>query len=392
MKRPQYQLGTLYQEPRKKGPAVWVYRWREPNGQSKRVLRKQIVGTVRELRTQADAQRAAEVLRLNINRNTIENGGPPPTVSRLVEHYKLKELPMDTHEGKTRGTKLVYNSNLKLYILPRWGDYPLRRVTSVEVEDWLKTLKHLAPGSRAKIRNQMSTVFRHAIRWGWIGQHENPIALVRVSGKRARTPDTLTAEEFRKLFAALPNRERAIGIICATTGLRVCEVLGLKWQDIDFVDQSMDVHRSFVDGAIGPCKTEISQQPVPLDGIAVEGLLAWREFCPYGSDEDWVFGSERAFGRLPVWPDSLRTKILQPAARRVGIRKQVGWHTFRHTYSTLLKDNGEDVKVVQELMRHANITTTMNIYTRALTPAKRRAQSKVVDVLFNRTPQWVVVQ
>jgi site-specific recombinase XerD len=71
----------------------------------------------------------------------------------------------------------------------------------------------------------MSTIFRHAIRWGWVGQNENPITLVRVSAKRTRVPDTLAAEEFRALFAVLPNRERAIGIICATTGLRVCEVL-----------------------------------------------------------------------------------------------------------------------------------------------------------------------
>lgn len=391
MKRPQYQLGTLYQEPRKKGPAVWVYRWREADGQGNRVLRKQIVGTVRELRTNADAQRAAEVLRLNINRRTIEHGGPPPTVASLVEHYKLKELPMNSHESKTRGTKLVYLSTLKLYIVPRWGGYPLRRVTTVEVEDWLKTLK-LAPGTRAKIRNVMSTIFRHAIRWGWIGQHENPIAFVRCSTRRARIPDTLTAEEFQALFAALPDRERAIGIICATTGLRVCEVLGLKWEDIDFIEKAANVLRSFVDGAIGPCKTEVSRQPVPLDEIAVEQLSAWRRVCPFGLDSDWVFASERTFGKLPVWPDSLRSKILQPAAKRAAIKKRVGWHTFRHTYSTLLKANGEDVKVVQELMRHANINTTMNIYTRALTPAKRQAQSKVVDVLFNRTPQQVPVQ
>lgn len=392
MKRPRYQLGTLYQEPRKNGPDVWAYRWRETDGQGGRVLRKEIVGTVCEFRSQGDAQRAAETLRLSANRHTIEHGGPPPTVSRLVEHYKLKEMPMETHEGKTRGTKLVYNSNLKLYVLPRWGDYPLRRVTSIEVEDWLKTLKHLAPSSRAKIRNLMSTIFRHAIRWGWIGQHENPITLVRVSAKRKRVPNTLTAEEFRALFAVLPDRERAIGIVCATTGLRVCEVLGIKWEDIDFIDKSINVLRSFVDGAIGPCKTEISQQAVPLDGIAVEGLLTWRKVCPFGFDEDWVFASERAFGKLPVWPDSLRTKILQPAARKAGITKRVGWHTFRHTYSTLLKANGEDVKVVQELMRHANITTTMNIYTRALTSAKRQAQSKAVDVPFNRTPQQATVQ
>jgi len=98
-------------------------------------------------------------------------------------------------------------------------------------------------------------------------------------------------------------------------------------EDVDFIDKAMNVVRLFVDGTIGPCKTEISQQTVPLDEIAIEGLIAWRKICPFCSDEDWVFGSERALGKLSVWPDSLRTKILQPAARRAGITKQVGCHT-----------------------------------------------------------------
>ena len=386
MNRPQYQFGTLYSEPRKKGPDVWVYRWREANPQGKRQLRKQIIGTMRELRTRADAQRAAEAFRHSINRHAVEHGGPPQTVHKLVEHYRLKELPMQTHEGKTRGTKLVYNSNLKLYIVPRWGEYPLRRINSVEVEDWLKTLK-LAPSSRAKIRNLMSTVFRHAIRWGWLSQNENPIAMVRVSSKRQRVPVTLTAEEFRTLFAVLPDRERTMGAICATTGLRICEVLGLKWEDIDFLQKTANVLRSFVDGSIGPCKTEVSQQPVPLDEIVLEELAGWRSICLYSQAEDWVFGSERLFGRMPVWPDSLRSKILQPAARKAGIAKQIGWHTFRHTYSSLLAETGKDVKVVQELMRHAKVSTTMDLYTHARMENKRIAQRKAVDVLFNRNPQ-----
>jgi site-specific recombinase XerC len=65
--------------------------------------------------------------------------------------------------------------------------------------------------------------------------------------------------------------------------------------------------------------------------------------------------------------------------------KRVGWHTFRHTYSTLLQASANDVKVVQELMRHANVTTTMNIYTQAISDKKREAQSRVVDALFGRT-------
>ena len=71
MKRPRYQFGTLYMEPRKSGPDVWVYRWRETNQQGSRQLRKQILGTVRELPTQADALRAAETSRLSINRHAV---------------------------------------------------------------------------------------------------------------------------------------------------------------------------------------------------------------------------------------------------------------------------------------------------------------------------------
>ena len=85
------------------------------------------------------------------------------------------------------------------------------------------------------------------------------------------------------------------------------------------------------------------------------------------------------------WTDTLLDRFLQPAAKRAGITKWVGFHIFRHTYPTLLKANGEDIKVVQELMRHANITITMNVYTKALTPAKRETQSRVVDVLLDRS-------
>jgi integrase len=109
-----------------------------------------------------------------------------------------------------------------------------------------------------------------------------------------------------------------------------------------------------------------------------------RKDCTYGTATDWVFASEWTAGRMPPWANTLLTRFLEPAAKSASITKRVGWHTFRHTYSTLLKGNGEDVKVVQELMRHANFQTTMNVYTRAITTAKRDAQSRVVDVLMER--------
>ena len=136
---------------------------------------------------------------------------------------------------------------------------------------------------------------------------------------------------------------------------------------------------------MGKCKTETSRRPVPIDKFTADELAELKTVTCYAHPDDWIFASEKTNGRMPPWADTLLDRFLQPAAKRAGITKWVGFHTFRHTYSTLLKANGEDVKVVQEWMRHANITTTMNIYTRALTPAKRHAQSRVVDVLLDRS-------
>ncbi len=109
-----------------------------------------------------------------------------------------------------------------------------------------------------------------------------------------------------------------------------------------------------------------------------------RAITMYASDADWLFARDRLFGKMPIWANVSLQKILQPAAKRAGITKRIGWHTFRHTYSSLLSEYGSDVKVVQELMRHAKISTTMEVYTHARMETKREAQSRVVDVLFSR--------
>ena len=72
---------------------------------------------------------------------------------------------------------------------------------------------------------------------------------------------------------------------------------------------------------------------------------------------------------------------IQPVVRKLGIKKRVSWDTFRHTYSTLLKANGEDVKVVQELLRHGSSRITLDVYTQAQMPAKRAAQQRIVAMV-----------
>jgi site-specific recombinase XerD len=97
-----------------------------------------------------------------------------------------------------------------------------------------------------------------------------------------------------------------------------------------------------------------------------EDLLRWRRQSSYSQDDDYVFASETMKGEQPYWPDNLMKRHIRPVAKANGIHKRIGWHTFRHTFGTLLKANGEDVKTVQELLRYANSRITLEVYTQDL--------------------------
>ena len=159
-------------------------------------------------------------------------------------------------------------------------------------------------------------------------------------------------------------------------------MFGLKWSDIDFAQRNMYVTRSIVYGVVGPCKTESSQRPVPIHPILTEALVHWKKSAGYTQPNDWVFASKRYRGRRPIWGQAILRKYIRPVAQRVGIEKQFGWHTFRHTFSSILHDAGTNMAVQKELLRHANIQTTMNLYTQAVSPAKREAVHQVARMLL----------
>ena len=165
-------------------------------------------------------------------------------------------------------------------------------------------------------------------------------------------------------------------------GLRVSDLLALKWSDVDFENLEIHVTKSIADQHVGPCKTEASQKPVPLDPELGEALLMWRRKSPYPMEEDWVFASPASSGKMTYWACSIFHTYVKPALKEAKITSKVGWHTFRHSFATILKAHGEDVKTVQELMRHANSSVTLNLYAQAVTDIKRTAQSKVARLVF----------
>jgi integrase len=369
-----YQKGSLYREKRK-GPDVWVFRFRE--GQTNR---KQQIGTLEQFPTKSAAMKACELLRANINRETRS----PRTVAELVAHYDANELAT-----KTPYTGEVYTGYLRTWILPSWAAHSLSDVKAVEVERWLRNLP-LADGSKAKLRNIMHALYNHAMRWEFFDR--NPISLVRQSAKRGRVPDVLTVEEIGKLIAELKEPWRTALYVAVTTGLRVSELLGLKWCDFDFTAGEIHLCRGVVRQHIGQMKTEASRKPVPLDAGLADVLLDWRVRCPYNQDGDFIFGSPDKNGQQPYWPNAAMEDHIRPAALRAGIDKRVGWHALRHTYGTLVKSQGADVATTQALMRHANASITMDRYVQAVTPAKRDAQSRVVNSIpFPNVPRPLTV-
>jgi integrase len=388
---------------------VWMFSWQHVLPTGRRVRRKRQVGTLDQYKTEAAAERAVRSWRLAINSNQA-HAFSGITMKDLIEHFRLKELAGNGEDRRAWSTRHRYECYLKSWIEPRWGKEELATIKTPIVEEWLEQLvplerkhhklksgqaakrdfKPLAPATKAKIRNLMSVLFNHAIRWEFTDR--NPIrgltrgSGVRQSSKREKVPDILEVAEMQAIVAELQLRERVLLFLDMTTGLRRGELAGLKWQDIDFENMQIDVNRSVVSQVVGRCKTEASQKPVPMDGCTAQLLQSWLQATPYRNPEDWVFASNSSRagekrGKQPLWLQTIMRYHIQPVVERLGITKRVSWHTFRRTFATLLKANGEDIKVVQELLRHGSTRVTLDIYAQAQMPAKRAAQQKVVEMV-----------
>jgi integrase len=155
--------------------------------------------------------------------------------------------------------------------------------------------------------------------------------------------------------------------MAASLGLRASEIMGLQWGDFDWENHTVLIRRGVVNGRIGDTKTEASRKALPVDSSLVDSLLELRKCQTLRKmSGDWVFGNR--FERPRSQQDILRRHI-RPAALCAGLGK-IGWHTFRHSYSTLLRGIGADIKVQQELLRHSTVQSTMNGNQQALSAAR----------------------
>jgi hypothetical protein len=168
---------ALAKAERKNGPDVWQFRWPEKGGDGRRVDRKGVIGTIEQYSDAAAAQQLAA--RIIARPKSLDSRpAPPMTIAEFCEHFQHHELAQ-SDAFRSHSTRRNYIFYLNKWIIPRWQDYELADVRTVEVEAWLRSLP-LARSTCAKIRNLMSVVFNHALR------HEFSAAILFASCDKAR--------------------------------------------------------------------------------------------------------------------------------------------------------------------------------------------------------------
>ena len=374
---------------RKSGPDVWEYRYREHSVTGSPMRQMTLSTVLYSTETKALVALQEKVLKINgaeafVTRNEPNFG---VVIDRFIREERLVEImaqptgEVTITDGIAYSTASGYTSFLKKHIRPRWGSALLSKIKPIEVMEWLKSLP-LAPKSKVQIKRLLHLLFERAMLWGLLEVSRNPIELVRVKGgtKRMKTPLVLTAEEFHRVAALLPETYRVMATVAMCTGLRISEVLALRWEHINFAAGVMLVQSGVVNGRIGRTKTEASRDQIPLDDDFARLLLDWRAKTPHLT-VGLVFPSPVTGGCFHA--GVIMRKHIRPAGKSIGLNP-LGWHSFRHSYRGLLDDTGANTGTQQGLMRHANVATTMNIYGRSSMKAKQDANSKVVQMILPR--------
>ncbi|MGA3222696.1 MAG: site-specific integrase [Acidobacteriaceae bacterium] len=201
-------------------------------------------------------------------------------------------------------------------------------------------------------------------------QLEIQLAKIKSANKAKRKPIVLTIKQYQAFAGQLSDLHRTMVVAAMCSGMRVSEVLGLRWDQLDLENGLLFIQPQVANG--GTVRKEGSDGPHPMDPVLLESLLEWRKKT---SGSGLVFPSHitgRCYYAGPIQQDYFR-----PAARKLGL-VGVSWHTFPHSYRSWMDEDGTTMGVQQKLLRHASVATNTHNHGSTASKPKAKANGKPV--------------
>ncbi len=315
------------------------------------------------------------------------------TFGDFVEHIWL---PAQREHKDLRPSTISFQSSMLKNILPHFTNVKLTDITCVNIEDFLIYLKNehktrqgrpLAPKTIRHHYATLNLIFDYAIKTEHITN--NPLTRVISPKLIKHKVDALSREEalaFIKEIEQLPLRLRLMYTLLLTTGVRRGECFGLQWGDVDFSNRLIHINRNVTyttqNGiSVGLPKTDTGIRSIPITDSVMTLLAEFQEResqCFPLYIDTFVFHTVDS-PQKPQDPTYI-TKHMKRFMKRIGL-PDMSPHDLRHTCASLLIQSGADIKSVQDILGHANASTTLNYYVKSDTETMRCATIKAFDSL-----------
>jgi integrase len=211
----------------------------------------------------------------------------------------------------------------------------------------------------------------------------NPVAHVHIATTTEYEAILVTPQEAWNIIRRMQAFERLLALLIAVTGLRIGEVLALKWKHLDWVKFRIRMV-NFVRGKFGEPKSAAPKKPVVLHPIVMGLLKNWRETTAYAGDESFIFASDRLKGKRPRLPSMLVEDHPRPAAKHViqiSDGHRFGFHNLRHALTSFLVEVGTDSKTIRDMLRWADPSILLKVYAHSRMDKRMEAQAKMVEAM-----------
>lgn len=334
-------------------------------GEVRRVRRRHYLGSTNDIRSEADARRAADAW-LGRNQPWQLQHGESIGFAAYVEQF------LEQHAALFRkASRRNYRTRLHKHLVPQFGGMPLWRISPAEIRPVLARLraKGLRRSTLRGIRSTLLQVLRQARIDGYDAQEiERWLVKLPEEDIAEREQRFISEAELEQILAGSDFPWRALWAVLGLAGLRISEALGLTWQHVDLGDAPMlHIRQGAADGQLLPLKTKTSRADLPMDPRLAKILTAysgvWRP-----NAAGLLFATST--GRPKSYRD-VRLYQLLPLLKRLGL-PPAGFHAFRHGLPRRLFAAGCSASVVQRLLRHGSMRMTEN-YTHATAEDLRAA-------------------